>query len=146
MRRLALLPLLAFSLACGSDGTPTGGPPAPSLGNFPVGVYTCTIAASEVLDEYAYIAGTSRLTFRPDATWNLILNGESVVDGRFSISGNRISITDVSGYHSCSHVGPAYATGTYTWSVDGTALSFAVVSDNCTGRTVGMTTKPFIRE
>jgi hypothetical protein len=146
MRRLALLPLLAFSLACGSDGTPTGGPPTPSLGNFPVGTYVGTIEESDVSDDYLYLVGTHRITFTSNATWNLVLNGVSVVTGRFSVSGSQISITDVGGNYSCSQLGPAYATGTYTWSLDGSTLSFVVVSDNCTGRVVGMTTSLMIRQ
>jgi hypothetical protein len=146
MRTLALLPLLTFVIACGGDGTPTGGPEPPSLGDFPVGTYVGTIEESDVSDDYLYLVGTHRITFTSNATWNLILNGVSAVTGRFSVSGSQISITDVSGTYSCAQVGPTYATGTYTWSFDGNALSFTVVSDNCTGRVVGMTTSLMIRQ
>ena len=146
MRKLALLPLLTVGLGCGGDETPTGGPQTPNLGNFPLGVYTKTLTESDVPPEHRETVGTSRLTFASDATWDLILNGERVVFGTFSVSGNQISITDGGGPYSCALVGPAYRTGTYTWSLNGSALSFTVVSDNCIGRAVGFSTKSYTKE
>jgi hypothetical protein len=148
MRRLALLVLLLpLGLACGGDNGGNGGITDPvDTGDFPLGTFVKTIEESDVSEEYLYLVGTSRTTFSSNGTWNFTLDGSAFANGTFAVSGNQLTWTDTGGHGSCAQLGAAFASGTYTWSFDGSALTLTAVSDSCTGRRVGNTTKPFILE
>lgn len=143
----SLLPTLLVSLglsvvfaACGNDGDTTG----PDLGNFPIGTYSKTLTATDVPDGYDYMVGTLITTFRSDGSWDTRQDGQLRVNGLFTISGSQLSITDGGGYWSCAQVNAA--TGTYTWSFNGTNLTLTVISDDCSGRQIGLTTKPLVKQ
>lgn len=147
---LAILPLFMLTLGCGDDvkgvtPDPVELPP-PQVGAFPLGTFEATIEAADVLPIFATLVGTGQYTFNADASFHFELTDASTgavkftIDGYISVSGNAVSFVDQVGGSCQSTVGD------YTWSFDGTALTFTYVRDLCDGRATGVTTKPFIKQ
>ncbi len=90
--------------------------------------------------------GTHSYTFNADASFHLQVTDTSTeaekfrISGYVSVSGNRVSFVDQVGGGCQSTVGD------YTWSFDGTVLTFSYVRDLCDGRATGLTTKPYIKQ
>jgi hypothetical protein len=154
MRKLAVLALiLPLALGCGSDNGGNGGnggvTEPPDLGDFPLGTFVKTLEESDVSDlvpeeEVSRYPGTYRMTFRSDGTWALNFRGVTSVLGTLTVSGDQVTLTETSGNTYCRDRGAL--SGTYTWSFDGSALTFSVVSDDCIERRVSSTTKPYVME
>jgi hypothetical protein len=106
---VAILVVLLTS-ACGSAAAPTPGGP------FPVGAYT------------AKSNPDIKLLFTQGGSYTFGINGE--VKGTYVISGNQITFTEtVGGTAQCVGI-----PGTYTWSFDGSTLTFQLVQDDCAPR------------
>ena len=89
-------------------------------------------AAGPALAPHVYgvkISGASVPLF--NATWLLARNGKIVVAGTAGISGNRITVHDLSGSLRCK---PSQAVGTYSWKLSGKKRTLKRISDPCVGR------------
>lgn len=71
------------------------------------------------------------------------LDDEAMVEGRYTVEGDRITLTDERGLWIC---GPEERTATYTYTASGDRLTFAPVGeDPCEGRREGLTREPWVR-
>lgn len=71
------------------------------------------------------------------------LDDEAMVEGRYTVEGDRITLTDERGLWIC---GPEERTATYTYTASGDRLTFAPVGeDPCKGRREGLTGEPWVR-
>jgi hypothetical protein len=157
MRRLALLVLaLPLALGCGSDKGGNGGnggiTDPVDTGDFPLGTFVKTLEESDVEDLVPeqllpIVVGSYSITYNSDGRFSLSFVGDGTAggaSGTFSVSGDEITVTETGILGHC--VQADAPSGTYTWSFDGSALNFSVVSDDCQKRMVSTTTKPFIKE
>lgn len=141
------------SVGCGSSdsgGTglnpPPASPPPPQVGAFPLGTFASTIEPDDVPPIYSSLVGRGLYTFHADASWEFTLTDTTTNTVRFEIEGY-ISVTDqqvkfvdqVGG--SCQN-----AVGTYTWAFDDPELRFTHITDACDGRSIGLTTNPFVQQ
>jgi hypothetical protein len=69
------------------------------------------------------------------------LNGEVVVESRYTSNPARLVLRDLGGNLAC--VEPGTAQGVYGWSLDDGELSLTVVQDRCDGRPFVLTAKPW---
>lgn len=137
-----LATIVSSGAGCGGDASDplTGVPsPEPSIGDFPPGTYVATVATSETSDPT--LAGAWRLTVTSGARFTVELDGQIVVRGQVSVTGNRIAFSDSGGTRSCGSGG-----GTYTWAFDGESLTFGAVADACPGRREVLTAKAWTKE
>jgi hypothetical protein len=120
------LAIFVFGLAYGgckkdspteSQTTQPSTPPA-TQATFPTGSFTATDADGRWVQ-----------TYKTDSTFTLTKNGVAHFTlGKYSLSGNRVVFSDNSSL--CSSLGD----GTYTWSFNGTSLTFICVTDACIAR------------
>jgi hypothetical protein len=102
------------------------------------GAYRATIAGKP-----AALNGRWRLEFLPRGVYHIIRNGNVVVVGRTTNVGTRrLKFRDFSGSYACS---AAEGNGTYRYSLVRKRLRFTAVTDNCRGRKLVLTTKPFLK-
>jgi hypothetical protein len=121
VRRCAKRPLataLAASAACVLAAT-AGATPDP-------GVYQARISGATPV----VLNGTWRLTFG-GGSFRITRNRIEAVGGFTSFRGDRITFDDWFGPFRCMG---AQKKGTYRWRLQGTTLTFVVVSDRCAGR------------
>jgi hypothetical protein len=88
----------------------------------------------------ALLNGTWTLAISNTA-FNVTKGGRVAVNGTVKIDGNRITFHDFSGPLACRG---AQANGTYTWRLQGAALTLKANGDTCTGRRA-ILTHPFHR-
>jgi hypothetical protein len=150
-----LIALLCVSVsACGgqsSDATTTTGlPPSTSTTvqaqAFP-GVYTAAVTVEELES-----TGANDMTLAGDWVFTFTTAGDSTVDyvasqtgarawgGAMVVDGDRMTISTEGVGKDCQ------GEGSYTWTFDGTQLSFQLVSDNCPTRQAVLAGHPWARQ
>ena len=102
--------LISSTTGCGTKAVNPATTPA-STGDFPIGTFTNS-------DQ------SWTWEFKTDGSY-LAQGLQSRENGNFTVDGNQISI---SGDY-CGEI-----TGNYTWTYDGTALTFEMIDDKCTDR------------
>ncbi len=155
MHALAVGSLAAVFVLVGcssSDSAGTGlNPPPPSLpspqiGEFPTGDFASIIEAGDVPAIYSSLVGRGLYTFHADASWEFTLTDTTTntvrfeIEGYVSVTDNQVKFVDQVG-GSCQN-----AVGTYTWAFDDPELRFTHVSDACDGRSIGLTTHPYVEQ
>jgi len=128
-----LATLLTGSLfACGSNG---GGYNAGSNGRNPLaGDLKSSMMSSDNPLVGTWVSGEYSLTFRSDNTYLADSSGDGnpAVWGRVMISGNVAIFSGASGSNSSSRLdGGQIISGTYTYTIYGTTLTFSPVLDLC---------------
>lgn len=103
------------------------------------GTYRATITGKP-----AALNGRWQLQFRPNNVVHTVRNGKLVVVGKASwLSNRRVRFTDRSGPYECSS---SEGNGTYGYRLSGGHLTFAVIRDQCVGRKLVLTTRPFSKK
>jgi hypothetical protein len=88
-------------------------------------------------------AGTKwSLKFDETGKVTVISNGEIVVESRYKVKGDELEVTDEKGPMACDKA----QTGKYKWKLDGKKLSLTKVSDECDGRSAGLTSQTWVQE
>ena len=87
------------------------------------------------------LAGDWDITLDHDRSrFTIVKDGEVVVEGRHNVEEDQVVFTDERGSLACS-IGEA--TGTYNWALDRNELTLTLVEDDCSGRKMILTTRPF---
>lgn len=73
--------------------------------------------------------GKWTISFGPDGTYQVTLNGRVTVSGTFNVREDLLILYDASGSKACAKDG-----GVYRWTVDGTQLKLQGVADQCAAR------------
>lgn len=115
--------------ACGDDDPIA----PPDLGQFPLGTFEVTLEEGDVSNPA--IAGDWTITWVQDASYVVTFDGSTFIEGMFEVTGNQVTLTDISGPGQCP--GP----GTYEWAFDDPDLDLVEVSDACAGRDEVLTRK-----
>jgi hypothetical protein len=114
------------------------------MGGAPMGVYTTTIAATDVPDQVpdsirAGLVGTWALDFRGGHTL-VTIDGHPVVDAPYAMHGSGITLgANDTGERACK------AAATYSMENGGGQLTFTRIADPCQGRVIVLTTHPLMR-
>jgi hypothetical protein len=88
-------------------------------------------------------AGTKwSLKFDDSGKVTVISNGEIVVEAKYKVTGDQLEVTDEKGPMACDKS----QTGKYKWKLDGKNLTLTKVSDECDGRSTGLTSQPWVQE
>jgi hypothetical protein len=153
MRRLSVLSALLLA-ACApaaqstTDGAmPTSGaamaaPQAGILGNYSTTIAAADMPSAAPQDVREQLAGTWGLAFHGGNHFVVTHQGGEVVQGNYQVEGNRIMFAmGETGQYACNT--PA----TYTWGMNASGqLTFALVgTDECDGRIMVLTARPFAR-
>jgi len=88
-----------------------------------------------------WISGGYSLTFKSDNTYRRDSNHEGIpaIRGSFTMSGNVIILTDTDGLYSCIDSSTKHVvSGSYTYAMTGTALTFSLFHDPCSDRAAVM--------
>jgi hypothetical protein len=88
-------------------------------------------------------AGTWYLVLSADGKSEVIGDGQTQVNGRYTAKDGEFAVTDVSGLIAC--VAPETATGTYKYTLDEKQLKLELVKDECPGRRRALSSKPLER-
>jgi hypothetical protein len=88
----------------------------------------------------AYEAGGTVIDFGSDGRVHVLRGGKSVVEGTYKVTGDKLTLTDVSGSFACPK---DKASGTYTWHVKESALTLTKVDDPCDDRSSDITGHPW---
>jgi hypothetical protein len=88
----------------------------------------------------AYEAGGTVIDFGSDGRVHVLQGGKSVVEGTYKVTGDKLTLTDVSGSFACPK---DKASGTYTWHVKESALTLTKVDDPCDDRSSDITGHPW---
>ena len=86
----------------------------------------------------AYVSGDFTVAFSSDGTFRVSEKGDAVVEGKYTVEADRITLTDKQGRYACVAEGP----GKYSWKQNGQTLAFTKVDDRCPGRERILTTQP----
>ena len=84
-------------------------------------------------------AGMWEVSFAEDGGFTVTHDGEGVVQGRYTVEGNRLTFTDESGPLACDQ--PA----AYEWSLSGSELTMTRVEDACEGRAGVLSAHPLTK-
>ncbi|HKP74848.1 MAG TPA: hypothetical protein VJT67_04860 [Longimicrobiaceae bacterium] len=145
---LLLLPLLAAGCTTTTPAAaPAPAPPPPMAtmgGGFPMVTYTVNIADADIpagasADMRGALVGAWVIAFGNNGHAMVSVNGRSVVDAPYTVSGNTLTLTEDSGEYAC------HSTGTYTWHATATELHLTKVNDPCDGRAVVLTAHALVR-
>jgi hypothetical protein len=135
--RLVLLAIL-FVLACAGPGA------AQDLS----GTYAVTLSPDDVKIPAgaqippAAMVGTWSITFGADRTYSVKHDDVEHVTGKYTMNGDEIQFNDASGDYACK--GGNAPEGVYRAKTEGATLTFTKVKDDeCPGRVVTLTPKPF---
>jgi hypothetical protein len=102
------------------------------------GTYKATITGKP-----APLDGHWNLEFLAKGVVHTLRNGKLVVIGKAVPTGTRkLVLSDRSGSYACS---PSEGKGTYVYRFAGNRLIFMAVADQCVGRKLVLTTKPFVK-
>lgn len=146
MPKLAVL-LLATVAACSTMSRGTSPPPPmpPAPAGFGPGVYSVTLADSDL----PYSAVAAGMSLRVVGTWEMTVdrpnhavvrfNGQDVVDMPFEVQGNQITFAGGTGQYACA------SSGRYTWEPTAAGVRFTRAEDSCAGRVIALTTRPWAR-
>jgi len=99
------------------------------------------LQAANKLPTGTFVSGDWGVTFSADQTYHVTQNGELVVEGTYSVVHNQAVFKDTQGRYACNA-----SDGKYTWKLDGKALSFVKVEDECEGRIGVLTGSPLVRQ
>jgi hypothetical protein len=110
----------------------------------PTGAYAATIAVEDVPDDFQDVVGDWVITFLGDY-YAVQLNSHIAVVGRYAISGNEVTFTDLDGPFSCAPFGPHYVDGTYEWRYLRGMLTVTLITDRCDGRATVIPLGPFTK-
>jgi len=91
------------------------------------------------------IVGDYELDLNDPSAYIVRLNGEVVVEGRYTSNPARLVMRDLSGPFACLGE-PGIAQGVYGWSLDEDELRLTVVQDHCGGRAFVQTVKPWQKQ
>jgi len=101
---------------------------APAAAAFPQGVYAA--------EEYT-------MTFADAGQFRVSVGEKVMVEGEYTIKGDRLRLTDKRGPIACTRAGQE--TGTYGWKYDGETLTLAKIEDPCEPRSAALTAQPWKR-
>jgi hypothetical protein len=96
----------------------------------------------EIID---LIVGDYELDLNDPSAYIVRLNGEVVVEGRYTSNPARLVMRDTGGPFACLDE-PGMAQGVYAWSLDNEELTLTVVQDHCFGRAFVQTVKPWQKQ
>lgn len=123
--------LKSFSFLCGlalivwmAEGTPFA-----LASDFPIGSYS---------------SGPYTLIFEANGHFRVVKGGYALVEGEYSVKGAQLKITDKRGPFACT--GEGRATGTYSWTLEGTMLKLSEVEDRCADRSQSFAGTPWKKE
>jgi len=95
---------------------------------FTKGTYT----SHRVQDPSATIA----MTFGDEGKLTVKVNGQTMVEGKYTVKGDRLEFLDQTGPMGCE----TGQNATYTWKLDGKKITFKPLDDKCDGRRNSLTT------
>ena len=149
MQRLSIFLVLLVAACAPATQTGAGGSggmqettmAAPAiLGDYTVVFTEADMPASVPADMRAGSVGTWGLGFHAGNHFVVTQNGTQVVQGAYTLAGDRISFTTDEGQYACN------APATYTWAVSNGQLTFTPVgTDPCEGRRMALTTRAYTR-
>ena len=132
---MLLYALLIVSLfACGSNEEESG---SATVSENPLLRESNPIASSQNALNGTWVSGRYRLAFNSDGTYLRDSNHEGIpaIHGSFTMSGNVIILTDSDGRYSCiDSIAHQTFSGSYTYAMTGTALTFSLFHDPCSDR------------
>ncbi len=154
--RVAMLVLTAASLLLSGcmDQREVVGPEvfvstavASAAPSFPNTTYTMTLVPEDFppffpAEIVELLTGDWELDFTDPRISVARLNGEVVVESRYTKNPARLVLRDLAGPLACLDE-PRFAQGVYGWSLDNGELSLTVVQDRCDGRPFVLTVKPW---
>jgi hypothetical protein len=117
MKRLALIVALLAGLAGAASAT------TPNIN----GVYQTKITGKSP----AILNATWLLSIAQSRAFAVARNGTTVIGGKLTIAGSKLTFHDVTGPMACTG---AQATGVYTYTLNGKTLKLRKVKDSCVGR------------
>jgi hypothetical protein len=91
------------------------------------------------------LTGTWELDLTGSRRYTVRLNGDMVVEGRYTSNPARLVMRDLGGVLACLEE-PGMAQGVYAWSLDNEELILTVVQDRCEGRPFVLTVKPWQKQ
>ena len=104
-------------------------------------VGACLAAAAFPVGDFE--TGSVTLSFGSDGAYRVLQGGHAMVEGTYRSDGDKLTLTDVSGQFAC----PAEkAKGTYTWRLEGKALTLTTVDDACEDRSSDLTGHPWAKK
>ena len=116
MQKRARVVLAALILVCSTSS------PIAQTPEFTKGTYV----AHRAQDPSATIA----MTFGDEGKLTVKVNGQTMVEGKYTVKGDRIEFLDQTGPMGCE----TGQNATYTWKLDGKKITFKVIDDKCDGR------------
>jgi hypothetical protein len=96
----------------------------------------------EIVD---FLTGNWELDLTDPRSYVTRLNGDVVVEGRYTSNPARLVKRDLSGPLACLDE-PREAQGVYDWTLDNDELSLTVVQDHCDGRAFVLTVRPWQKQ
>jgi hypothetical protein len=102
------------------------------------------LAAAAVFPTGTYKAGEVSIRFDAQGHFKLSQGDKTLVDGKFTASGDQLKVTDESGSWACSKKGEE--TGSYRWSFESETLTFSKLDDQCAGRSDDLPKRKWKRE
>ncbi len=91
------------------------------------------------------LTGDWELVLNDPRTYFVRLNGDVVVEGRYTSNPARLVMRDLGGVLACLEE-PGMAQAVYAWSLDNDELSLTAVKDRCDGRPFVLTVKPWQKQ
>jgi hypothetical protein len=118
--------------------------------SLPQGVYAVTIADENFPARFPAegrpaLSGKWELTLLDGNRIKITKDGESVVEGHYSSTTDRLMITDETGALSCAKE-TGKETGTYKWTLNGDKLILKGIDDKCDGRRFILTLLPWMKQ
>jgi hypothetical protein len=80
-------------------------------------------------------SATIAMTFGDEGKLTVKVNGQTMVEGKYAVKGDRIEFLDQTGQMACG----AGQNATYAWKLDGKKMTLKVVEDQCDGRRNSLT-------
>ena len=84
------------------------------------------------------------IVFADEGKFRVSKGDEVLVEGEYTVKGDRLQLTDKRGVIACT--GDGQETGTYGWKYEGDVLTLSNVEDKCEGRSAAMTARPWKRK
>ena len=125
---------------------------APSEPNLAPGTYITDLAIEELPERFGppwnpegylgrMIAGEWEITFSDEGEVIWRQNGSVWSSGDYNVN---LAALEFGFGSACSSIG--IMSGTYNWSLDGDIVTFERIEDDCEGRAIGLTLKPWTRK
>jgi hypothetical protein len=93
-------------------------------------------AADFPVGTYLVDGSKTALTFDAKGKFHVEESMKTLVAGSYTVKGSQIQFTDQEGPWACTKSGEK--TGSYSWSVDNSGLSFTKVADSCADRATSL--------